>query len=310
MRKIDLKDINNPPAVLVSNSAGRKVRRAVENRNGNEYSGYHYKDQSVKDLLEAYSLGKHVKSADDSPKCFYCESSLKIGAILQVEHYRPKAKVDNIDNDGLEHSGYYWLGLEWTNLLLACPNCNQSPNKGTRFPVSGGCRALPIQPVNAQNQINRTYLIASQSPLSDEIPLLINPEIDEPGEHLCFRKHGQIAPKDSSIRGITSIEIYGLDRDTLLKARKEVLANYLKELNAYILMHKENRGLDDNSLDALLSRKLGEMITDSLDQSKTYSAWRKHYCSHFITCVLPEIDRDYRIRVYSLFRNLRTQVNP
>jgi hypothetical protein len=53
-------------------------------------------------------------------KCAFCESTMK-GALPDVEHFRFK-----------KH--YYWLGYEWTNLLLSCQICNRY-FKGTHFPL-------------------------------------------------------------------------------------------------------------------------------------------------------------------------------
>ncbi|QRQ78327.1 HNH endonuclease family protein [Glutamicibacter protophormiae] len=52
-------------------------------------------------------------------KCAYCETKISMG-FLEVEHYRPKGNVDD-----LTHSGYWWLALEWSNLLPSCPPCNK-----------------------------------------------------------------------------------------------------------------------------------------------------------------------------------------
>ncbi len=78
MRKIDLKDLNNPPVILSSASAGRKLRKAIEEKDGNLFNGYHYRHAKVINLLKAYSLGKVVLEEVDDPKCYYCESSIEV----------------------------------------------------------------------------------------------------------------------------------------------------------------------------------------------------------------------------------------
>ena len=49
-------------------------------------------------------------------KCAYCEER----TLIYIEHYRPKGSVQ-----GSRHGGYYWLCLEWSNLLPACHECNK-----------------------------------------------------------------------------------------------------------------------------------------------------------------------------------------
>ncbi len=51
-------------------------------------------------------------------KCAYCEQLSN----LEIEHYRPK-------------EAYFWLKIEWTNLLYACHDCNMVGSKGTLFPT-------------------------------------------------------------------------------------------------------------------------------------------------------------------------------
>lgn len=51
-------------------------------------------------------------------KCAYCESRIEK---CEVEHYRPKGRVD-----GSAHPGYYWLAYEWENLYPSCESCNKT----------------------------------------------------------------------------------------------------------------------------------------------------------------------------------------
>src|SRR5262249_45973388 len=86
-------------------------------------------------------------------KCAYCEHKPQAGYPGDVEHYRPKGKVDEDPN----HPGYYWLAYDPRNLLPSCSRCNQPPTaKRTRFPVEG-----------AHSRDSRN--------LAAEKPLLLNP---------------------------------------------------------------------------------------------------------------------------------------
>lgn len=79
--------------------------------------------------------------------------------------------------------------FDWLNYLLACTNCN-SNHKRDRFPL------------DAQG-----------------LPLLIDPTVDDPLEHLEF------LPRYGSYMGITekgrqSVEVFGLERETLRRSRR------------------------------------------------------------------------------------------
>jgi len=68
-------------------------------------------------------------------KCAYCES--KIAGIFdwEVEHFRPKGRVD----DNPDHPGYYWLAYTWENLYTGCTFCNQRRrDRGTWENPEGG----------------------------------------------------------------------------------------------------------------------------------------------------------------------------
>ena len=106
------KDFDNPPKELNGKTIKKAIKVAILNRNPGK----------VKEALEIIY----------KEKCGYCESKVKHCATLQVEHYRPKNKVDDQDSPT---DGYYWLASEWSNLLLSCPRCNQQGAKGNKFPL-------------------------------------------------------------------------------------------------------------------------------------------------------------------------------
>jgi uncharacterized protein (TIGR02646 family) len=175
-----------------------------------------YKDPSVKRALESLFHGK----------CAYCESTYGETHPVEVEHWRPKKQVEH-PNGKKALPGYYWLAADWNNLLPSCIHCNRSshhripPNydvpvklgKGNRFPL--------------RNESTRAKTKGREI---HEDPLLLNPCRDQPEEFLVF-------PFDETRRGIvqarpdrigqpqyskaeTSIEVYGLNREGLVRARE------------------------------------------------------------------------------------------
>jgi hypothetical protein len=160
-------------------------------------------------------------------KCAYCEQYIFSGQHKgDIDHYRPKGGALEKDwrpatrNTGgvdVEHPGYYWLTYDWRNLLLTCIECNQVPEgrcygKGARFPV---LEKRAWRPGEEQ----------------DERPLLLNPCVDDPREHLEFdSKTGFLSGK--SARGWATIDILGLNERTLpiqrREAYKDVIARFDK----------------------------------------------------------------------------------
>ena len=123
-------------------------------------------------------------------KCAYCESRYAAVGAWQVEHFRPKGKVEGAP----AHPGYWWLAGKFENLFPSCIDCNQRKfhveyrsrndarqdierlaqvpptllfGKGINFPVTGGRRVM-----------------TEHEPLSNEDPLLIDPCERDPAAHL------------------------------------------------------------------------------------------------------------------------------
>lgn len=170
-------------------------------------------------------------------KCAYCESSYGPVMPLDVEHYRPKAKVtvttlvDGKEKGVLTPPGYYWLASEWTNLLPSCADCNRpraqdlpdnlraTAGKANQFPVKSEKRRA-----------------AKPGDEAREPRLLLHPYFDDPAEHLRFViddaagfRDGEVEPvrrgtrKTKSPQGVASIAVYALQRRGLIDARKTML---------------------------------------------------------------------------------------
>lgn len=84
---------------------------------------------------------------------------------------------------------YPELAFTWTNYLLACSRCN-SNYKRDRFPLD-----------------------------DDDEPLLVDPTREDPVEHIALAPStGKLV--DSTPKGKTSIEVFGLNRPTLARGRQ------------------------------------------------------------------------------------------
>ena len=203
MISIRLKSYSRSPHRLTCMGSKTQIRNAVLATSGVPCNGTYYRDEGVRNTLKAYSLGKRRLVRGDEPKCFYCESKGEAMLPLEVEHYRPKENVSTRDLPlGQIHPGYYWLGNEWSNLLLACRACNGGGAKGTRFPImNNGNRVVSGNPVDNQSRLNRRICRLDLAPLLAESPVILNPEFDTPEDHLTFnRRNFQIIQKNGSYK--------------------------------------------------------------------------------------------------------------
>lgn len=168
-------------------------------------------------------------------KCGYCETFFSASSPVDVEHYRPKNKV----SEDASHPGYWWLAMDWKNLLPSCIDCNRkrrqhivnqssslitllensrkpatSGGKKDSFPLAtGGVRMQP----ESRNQF-------------EERALLLNPCEHQPELFLQFVSVGApslslVVPvgDSESPHGATSIHVYGLNRLGLVQDRTRFL---------------------------------------------------------------------------------------
>lgn len=145
-----------------------------------------------------------------SNKCAYCEGRLLAQSQLNVEHFRPKGGVRDLNNKkvwsrkGRLHPGYWWLAYEYRNLLPACSMCNcyskKHGGKGERFPVGKFRARVPGEERR-------------------EKPLLLCPT-KHSAEKFFELDFETGALSSSEQRGTVSISVFGLNREGLLAQRR------------------------------------------------------------------------------------------
>lgn len=199
------KDYTKIPEGLTSERAEEKRKALLREGNKHEFANSYYAHKTVKNALKKIY----------NNKCGYCESKDGASSALQVDHYRPKKEVKDTG-----HTGYYWLAYEWTNLIYSCAKCNRS--KSSHFPLHiEGSRVKKLQSDQGEWPAN-------SNTFKNEKPLLINPEIDNPDEHLEFTRDGDVREKAGSPMGMgqKSIYVYGLQREDLRLARKGLVDRF------------------------------------------------------------------------------------
>lgn len=200
-----------------------------------------YRKDDVKRRLEILFHGK----------CAYCESFYGAQAPVDVEHYRPKGAVE-----GADHPGYWWIAMQWENLLPSCLDCNRRRKQQTPVAV-GDLKILFEQMLTGKKDafpIAGQRATPEQGDFSGERPLLLDPTRDQPADHLVFHlgdghAAGLVYPRptsdgvnpavvveadhaglahaaaaaQASVRGAISIQVYGLNRMKLVQERAAVI---------------------------------------------------------------------------------------
>lgn len=143
-------------------------------------------------------------------KCAFCEQKLSADQ-QKLTFFRPlgQALQKPEKNGGLPDPYHYtWLIGDWSNLYLACEICRN--RQGAEFPTQNA-RLQPelahLERANAQ-----PYFMAEQ-------PLLIDPGVEAPAQHLAFTERGQMLPREGSEIGRKTIAIFDLNRESLQKLR-------------------------------------------------------------------------------------------
>ncbi|WP_024693489.1 HNH endonuclease [Pseudomonas syringae] len=187
MRFVIRKKVQKPDAMTGDDSpAAReldKFRRYFDAPDDKAPSFAVYKSDSVKKRLDELFHGK----------CAYCESFYASTAPVDVEHYRPKGAV----HEDATHQGYWWLGMDWDNLLPSCIDCNR---KRKQMMPKLSAKLLTLQEVGRgfsqgvlmssgkkdSFPVLGTRAMSEASAIANEYPLLLDPCRDKPDEHLRF----------------------------------------------------------------------------------------------------------------------------
>lgn len=243
------------------------------------YKFKRYKEDDIVEALEHLFHGK----------CAYCESKYIGTQKMDVEHYRPKGKV----NESQGHPGYWWLALEWENLLPSCTDCNRRRGQKSYTLQADGTAVFIDDPENSGKEcafpVSGTYRAqGSQDDLNQETPLLINPCNHTPGDHLRWQINNLKIPLllANSLQnvpdemGVKSIEIMGLNRFGLVTRRAEVLQPVAVQVNNIHELIEITTTLQPGAPRDRYLAKIGrdiEALQTCYEPNREYSAMVKSY---------------------------------
>jgi uncharacterized protein (TIGR02646 family) len=225
----------------------------------NREKTFTFKQYKEKPVVEALNLLFHGK-------CAYCESIATATQPVDVEHFRPKGGYNLNGQSKLQKPGYYWLAAMWDNLMPSCIDCNrerfQAQAAGVPSKKTGKGNNFPLEDEGVR--------ATQPGEEAHEVPLLLNPCVDRPEEHLEFIDEGNIrarlaAAGQESRKGQVSIDVYGLRRMGLVLARQA----RAKEIRAQIeLVSKLALVVQQNPNSA----NLKGILRDELARLKAFTA--------------------------------------
>ncbi|EUJ36760.1 hypothetical protein PWEIH_11375 [Listeria weihenstephanensis FSL R9-0317] len=156
-------------------------------------------------------------------KCCYCGTKVPLHVShAHIEHFRPKTAVTTLT--GKVKPGYYWLVAEWSNLLYACPLCNE--NKDTHFPVSDERqRKIEIEDILEEKEL--LVNISSRNYRFDD-----NYSYDFGCKESWISE--AVVLEGKSEKGWKTISICKLSRPELNAKRMEIKQSVLKECSMFL----------------------------------------------------------------------------
>lgn len=209
---------------------------------------------SFKNSIYGASSVKARLKKDQHNKCCFCENKdFDDLAYGDVEHFRPKGRYQQGEGDPYEYPGYYWLAYEWDNLFFACQVCNSS-YKRNYFPI--------------RNPEKRQRNHHDPVEALDEV-LLIDPAIEDPQEHIGFRKE---IPYAKTQKGEASIAAFGLDRIELNEKRRRHLEAVEKNLVLSTYDYDEIAPAQLTAIKAVLGTDDDDKIKEILNTAKAFVA--------------------------------------
>lgn len=267
MKKINKNFTDRPPSLdSYSNYYIAALQKVINDGRWTDGASSLYSSNSVKEALN--SLYNY--------KCAFCEQR-PLGSPAQVEHFRPKNGIR-----GTTHTGYYWLGYEWSNLLLACGNCNSS--KGTNFRLRQAINRVIHPTILPSGEIDEMNNLIICQQLLAEGSMLVNPEIDIPSKHFGYTPNGKIFHYTD--KGEESIEVYNLNRDELYvngrkKIKDDIADKFAKRLERYINGDRTVRVVLDD-LNDIISEEIIVPIRDNLSFSEYFKDMLLNFEDYFI----------------------------
>ncbi|WP_321280163.1 hypothetical protein [Marinifilum fragile] len=275
----------------------KKKKKRGEGYTQESYSAY--KEDDVRKELVAIFKGK----------CAYCETEIVAACPGDIEHFRPKGGY-NV-KDSIVKPGYYWLAADWENLLLACPNCNQTHTylifEGDKWieKVVGKLNQFPLDDESKRLtcESGRLFFNGDYEDLhkeEEEVRLLLKPCTDNVEDYFEYSEEGLIRSK-KSLEGIdlkrakTSILVCALQRSELVKKREQKIIDIKVQVERVIEIIGDLN--DEDSRNLVKFEKIKNRLRKELRILKEFMLPEKEFAGlarYFIKKFMQSVDDKWK----------------
>lgn len=196
--------------------------------NNNNISAYEANPDAFKNGAEKFNFeGKNRVYGESSVKselikaqhfkCCFCEAKITHSP-GDVEHFRPKGKVDQHEDEASIRPGYFWLAYTWENLMYSCDDCNRRYKKNY-FPLKDPSKRA----------------LSPNDNIDAEEPLIIDPFTENPEEYIDYRG-AEPYSKNGNQKGLETIKRTGLNDTARLSFNEDRVTRLKNAEDLYIAL--------------------------------------------------------------------------
>ena len=141
--------------------------------------------------------------------------------------------------------------------------------------------------------------------LQSEQPLLLHPVLDNPEDYLFFKMDGTVTAKNSNIRGLKTIEYYGLsdwkNREILIQERLKIIKNVRRKVyhavDAYVNDERLYQDLYNIHLD----------LIEKIQTKEPFSAVRRSCLVNFKSFFIYEFKDEQEVNLNHAYARLKKE---
>jgi hypothetical protein len=209
----------------------------------------------------------------------------------------------------VNEQGYYWLGYEWSNLLLACPACNKK--KSSKFPVEADNHVVDHPTVLITGEIDYARFCHTTGYFGREAPLIFNPELQNPALFFYFDYFCKINAHTETRITRATIDELELNREDLVAKRQEKVDEIIDRIQRQLVLKNGPIGLSDEQFQEQLDEIFKDMVA-RLHPEAEFTLLGRAMIERFDELILEDIERGFKRLVRRCFVNfIRRQIyNP
>lgn len=210
-----------------------------------------------------------------SCKCWYTEAP-QAGTDVDVDHYRPKGRVAELNSQTKAHPGYWWLAFKPKNYRYSCIVANRRRRDVDTGHTGGKADHFPIS-----DEAQRAW--HSTDDCDNEQPDLLDPCKASDVALLTFKDDGEAMERHDPVthprlhrRANTSINYYHLNHTDFVRARQGLRDEMEKQVHSAQIYFKRLEQSDAGNDHAY------EEAIESLRAKRQASAPYSSFCVVFL----------------------------